>query len=68
VPAFPAGDVMPADAFDASGSVIADLTRIAIKLKIAPISKMAVSAEDVSTDDVYAQVVRLNNATQLLLK
>jgi len=67
VPAFPAGDVLAGDAFDTAGSVIADLTRIALKLKISPIAKVEQPASNISINDVYAQVVRLNKAVEFLL-
>lgn len=68
VPAFPAGEIKPEDAFDASGNVIADLTRIALKLKIAPMNKIDAVNTNVTPNDVYAQVVRLNQAAEFLLK
>lgn len=68
VPTFPAGEIKPEDAFDASGNVIADLTRIALKLKIAPMTKVDAVITKVTPNHVYAQVVRLNQAAELLLK
>jgi len=67
VPAFPEGKVLPEDAFDASGNVIADLTRIAVKLKIAPVKSMEQITAKVTPGDVYAQVVRLNQGIELLI-
>jgi len=67
VPAFPEGKVLPEDAFDASGNVIADLTRIAVKLKIAPVKSMKQITAKVTPGDVYAQVVRLNQGIELLI-
>jgi hypothetical protein len=68
VPAFPEGKVLPEDAFDATGNVIADLTRIAVKLKIAPVKSMNAVVGKVTPTDVYAQVVRLNQGIEFLLK
>jgi hypothetical protein len=67
VPAFPEGNVLPEDAFDATGNVIADLTRIAVKLKIAPVRTIDAIAANVTPTDVYAQVVRLNQGIESLL-
>ena len=67
VPAFPAGDITPQDAYAASGNVIADLTRIALKLKIPPMAKAENTVNNATANDVYAQVVRLNKAIELLL-
>jgi len=69
VPAFPAGEILPEDAFDTAGSVIADLTRIALKLKkVEPIGKVEQRSTISTPNDVYAQVVRLNKAVEFLLK
>ncbi|MFT5705767.1 MAG: hypothetical protein ACI9ES_000036 [Oceanospirillaceae bacterium] len=70
VPNFPTGTIYPEDANDTAGSVIADLTRIAHKLKIAPIKKEDESsiAQNVDVNSVYAQVVRMNSSAQLLFK
>ena len=68
VPAFPVGDIKSSDAFDASGNVIADLTRIALKLKIPPITIESTTIGVVTTNDVYAEVIRLNQSVEFLLK
>ncbi|MEH6444617.1 MAG: hypothetical protein V7784_12050 [Oceanospirillaceae bacterium] len=70
VPNFPTGTILAEDANDTAGSVIADLTRIAHKLKIAPIKTESESSvvQNVNVNSVYAQVVRLNHSAQLLFK
>jgi hypothetical protein len=68
VPAFPTGNIKPEDAYEASGSVIADLTRIALKLKIAPVSRIENITENITPSTVYAHVYRLNQSANLLLK
>lgn len=68
VPAFPAGKIKPEDSFAAAGNVIADLTRIALKLKIAPVNRIAKNKADVSSNTVYAHLYRLNQSANLLLK
>lgn len=67
VPAFPAGKIKPEDAYDATGNVLADLTRIAVKLKIPAVKRLPLPLGKVSPNDVYAQVSRLNSGLQQLL-
>ncbi|OUS34952.1 hypothetical protein A9R01_07445 ['Osedax' symbiont bacterium Rs2_46_30_T18] len=68
IPAFPVGEIKSEDAYDASGNVIADITRITLKLKIAPMSRQEIPQGQVSPSDVYAQIVRLNSGAQILLE
>ena len=68
VPAFPVGKIKTEDAYDASGNVIADITRITLKLKIAPMDRREIPRGQVSSSDVYAQIVRLNAGAQILLE
>lgn len=71
VPNFPTGDILPSHAYEASGSVITDLTRLSLKLKIrsteqdkAPLPVHA----SVSVDSLYAQLAQLNQSADLLAK
>lgn len=70
VPNFPTGDIQAADAYEVGSSVIADLTRIALKLKIKPIKDQEVVApvqgSDINT--IYAQVHQLNISADRLFK
>lgn len=68
VPVFPAGEIKPEDAYDASGNVLSDISRILIKLKIDSVKRIDVPQVKVTPNDVYAQVERLNSAAQSLLK
>lgn len=67
VPVFPAGKIKPEDAYDATGNVLADLTRIAIKLKIDAVKRLPIPSGKITPNDVYAQIVRLNAGAQQLI-
>ncbi len=69
VPNFPTGDIQAADAYEVGSSVVADLTRIALKLKIPPIQAgddIGVTSSDIDT--LYAQVHQLNVSAERLIK
>ena len=71
VPNFPTGDIQAADAYEAGSSVVADLTRIALKLKIPPIKALDSEANEQTSSDMdslYAQVHQLNVSAERLIK
>ncbi|MEH6445225.1 MAG: hypothetical protein V7784_15125 [Oceanospirillaceae bacterium] len=67
VPTFPAGKIKPEDAYDVTGNVLADLTRIAVKLNIPAVKRLPIPINKVSPNDVYAQAVRMNAAARQLI-
>lgn len=71
VPNFPTGKIAPSHAYEAGSTVIADLTRVALKLKIrssAQVKGDSARQGQVSVDGLYAQVVQLNQSADLLIK
>lgn len=71
VPNFPTGDIQAADAYEVGSSVIADLTRIALKLKIPPIKAQSNKENTQTSSDIdalYAQVHQLNLSAERLFK
>ncbi len=71
VPNFPTGDIQAADAYEVGSSVIADLTRIALKLKIPPIKAEGKEVNTQSNSDIdalYTQVYQLNLSAERLFK
>lgn len=67
VPSFPAGKIKPEDTYDTTGNILADLTRISIKLNIPAIKRKNIPRGKVTPSDVYAQIVRLNAGAQQLI-
>lgn len=67
VPSFPAGKIKPEDTYDSTGNILADLTRIAIKLNIPAVKRQTVPSGRITPNDVYAQIFRLNSGAQQLV-
>ncbi|MGB1238786.1 MAG: hypothetical protein ACPG4U_11290 [Pseudomonadales bacterium] len=67
VPVFPAGKIKPEDAYDATGNVLADVTRITVKLDLPSVKRPPTPQGKITPNDVYAQVVRLNQTAAQLI-
>ena len=63
VPSFPAGKIAPSDVYDTTNNIIAELTRINVKLALPEVPVVALSREQITPNDVVYQF----NKIQLLL-
>ena len=63
VPSFPAGKISPSDVYDTTNNVIAELTRINVKLGLPAVPKASLSTEKITPNEVIFQFKKI----QLLL-
>ncbi len=66
VSGFPAGNISPSDVYDTTNNILAELTRINVKLKLPEVPQASLSSEKITPNDVIFQFKKIQSLLQQL--
>lgn len=68
VPGFPAGNISPSDVYDTTNNIIAEITRINVKLALPEVPSASLSKNKITPNNVVQQFIKIQSMLDILLQ